>query len=46
VAKSFDVGGLNPLKAIEDTVCVPIDDLPDAPLIKRFLTLLVKKVKR
>jgi hypothetical protein len=46
VAKFFKGGGLNSLKARADTVCMPIPDLPEAPLIKRFLTLLVKKEKR
>jgi len=33
------------LKARADTICMPIDDLPEASLIKRFLTLLVKREK-
>ena len=33
------------MKARDDIVCMPINDLPDVLLIKRFLTFLVKKKK-
>lgn len=33
------------MKAEDDTVCMPINDLPEVALIKRFLTLLVIRQK-